>query len=562
MSAAARTQVPLSELSIDDTVNVRKTGRGSEPQFAASIRAKGVIEPLIVRKNGKGYTVTNGSKRFDALRFLKEKGDNAAGTPVTDAFQVPIIVRDEDDGEARETSLITNIVRSPTHPVDCYEQFAQLVKDGRTVADIAATYAMTPNAVDQTLALGALSPAVRQAWREDKIKPDAAQAFTMASSHKHQDAVLGQLLKKQGKFQYAYGGNIGHLVRSALVGDKQGDASRFVTFVGVAAYEAAGGKVIKDLFGGNHAVSDPALAKKMADEKLLATCADLMKAGWSWAKPDHEIKDQHRYGAINHNPKFEPAEKKRVAELNALIEKAEEDDDADEDQLDDMRDEVERITAEAEARAYTAAEKAKSGCAVEISRDGTKLKVTYGLTPPQNDRAPASQASGSRSASAAASKPKASVSKTLSGALKQRLDRQLDKATRAALKADKHPNALATVTAATIASMIDCDNNWSHTPQDVKKALPAIRDAITPAVMKAALLKEFDPDVYFKGAPANLRVKALDEMGCKARPSKAGDVIKLCIAEATKAKWLPGELRTSHYDGPGSKGKTAKAKKK
>lgn len=45
--------VPLSQLTLD-AVNVRKTGRGSEPIFVASIEAKGIIQPLVIRPNGKG----------------------------------------------------------------------------------------------------------------------------------------------------------------------------------------------------------------------------------------------------------------------------------------------------------------------------------------------------------------------------------------------------------------------------------------------------------------------------------------------------------------------------
>jgi ParB family transcriptional regulator, chromosome partitioning protein len=107
------TTVPLSELTID-AVNVRKTGRGAEPAFVGSIRDKGVIEPLIVRKNGSGYKIANGGKRFAALMHMFEKKYHAMvdGKPllVTAQFPVPVIVRQEGDAEARETSLITNVV--------------------------------------------------------------------------------------------------------------------------------------------------------------------------------------------------------------------------------------------------------------------------------------------------------------------------------------------------------------------------------------------------------------------------------------------------------------------
>lgn len=122
--------VPLITLAVDQVANVRKTGRGAEPLFVASIRAKGIIEPLTVRKNGDGYKVVNGGKRLAALQFMATSGGTAAGVPVDDNYPVPVIVRDEDDREARDTSLITNVVRAGMHPVDEYEAFAALVADG------------------------------------------------------------------------------------------------------------------------------------------------------------------------------------------------------------------------------------------------------------------------------------------------------------------------------------------------------------------------------------------------------------------------------------------------
>ena len=53
--------VNLSELSIDPA-NVRKTGRGKEPKFAASIRVRGVLEPLIVTAKIMGRPLTDREK--------------------------------------------------------------------------------------------------------------------------------------------------------------------------------------------------------------------------------------------------------------------------------------------------------------------------------------------------------------------------------------------------------------------------------------------------------------------------------------------------------------------
>src|SRR5262249_38348982 len=152
---------------------------------------------------------------------------------------------------------------------------------------------------------------------------------------------------------------------------------------------AAGGTVIVDLFKDNHGVSDPALAKKLADEKLAAKCAELVAAGWAWAKPEDDIKDHYLYGAINKKPKLTPEEKARLKEIDKVIKAVDEGDQEDADSVDALREEHERIENEAEARSFSAKDMAASGCSLRIDRDGS-LTITYGLTPPKGRSAPTS----------------------------------------------------------------------------------------------------------------------------------------------------------------------------
>src|SRR4051812_6037465 len=94
-NVAGYPEIALSQLRLDP-VNVRKTGRGPDRTFIASLsRPGGVITPFIVRPNGSGYLVTDGGKRLEALQALAEKGTIAADYPV------PCIVADATDAEAR-----------------------------------------------------------------------------------------------------------------------------------------------------------------------------------------------------------------------------------------------------------------------------------------------------------------------------------------------------------------------------------------------------------------------------------------------------------------------------
>lgn len=171
----APTTLPLSRLTPKTAANARPETDDGLEELAASIAAKGIIQPLVVRPASKGdsYEVIDGRRRFRALQRLvkakRMKKDDA----------VPVLVRNEDDGEALETSLMANTVRLPMHPIDQHEVFARLVGEGLDAGGIAARFGLKQRTVEQHLALGRLAPEIRQAWRDDKVSAETAQAFTM-----------------------------------------------------------------------------------------------------------------------------------------------------------------------------------------------------------------------------------------------------------------------------------------------------------------------------------------------------------------------------------------------
>lgn len=76
---------------------------------------------------------------------------------------------DGDDADALEASLIENLARLDPDEVSQWETFSRLVKQGRTVPDIAATFGITDLKVKRILALGDLLPKIREAYRREEI---------------------------------------------------------------------------------------------------------------------------------------------------------------------------------------------------------------------------------------------------------------------------------------------------------------------------------------------------------------------------------------------------------
>ena len=126
-------------------LNVRKKGSKDIGDLTASISSLGLLQPLLVRRNCKGYDIIAGQHRFRALSALAEKG---AAEPV------PCIVMEEgDDARAIEASLAENIARLPMDEIDQFKAFAALHDKGLEVQDIAARFGVTERLVEQRLAI-------------------------------------------------------------------------------------------------------------------------------------------------------------------------------------------------------------------------------------------------------------------------------------------------------------------------------------------------------------------------------------------------------------------------
>lgn len=281
----AVTAVPFSKLVAGGDINARATGgKDGLDALAASIKAKGLIQPLIVRpaEGGDRYEVIAGNRRLAAIgRLVKDKVHPRS-------WPVPVVVRNEDDGEALDTSLAENDCRLPMHAVDRFEAFDRL-SQSLSVPEIAARYAVSERQVKQSLALGRLAPQVREAWRKGRLDAKTAQAFTLNPSHETQAEALAKLQKTWGRSTIPE-----HSVRSELAGTRV--AAHKLNDEVMARYVAAGGKVSEDLFSEESYCDDAALVERVTREWAEAEVADLkarfLAAGWSWVAREKELQDR------------------------------------------------------------------------------------------------------------------------------------------------------------------------------------------------------------------------------------------------------------------------------
>src|SRR3546814_20618375 len=89
------------------------------------------------------------------------------------------ILSDSDDADAIEASLIENVARLDPDEVTQWETFTRLVKEGRDVGDIAATFGLPDMMVRRVLALGNLMPRIRDLSRNEKTDPPTVRPLTL-----------------------------------------------------------------------------------------------------------------------------------------------------------------------------------------------------------------------------------------------------------------------------------------------------------------------------------------------------------------------------------------------
>lgn len=168
--------IELANLSVS-TVNMRGAKKLPDlTNILPSVRARGILVPLIVRANGQPdhYEIVAGKRRYHAALVVAEEAGGIDPLPCA-------VMEAGDDAAALEASLIENVARLDPDEVMRWESFARLVKEGRTPDEIALTFGLTELQVKRTLALGNLMPRIRTLYRNGQIDVATVRYLTLAS---------------------------------------------------------------------------------------------------------------------------------------------------------------------------------------------------------------------------------------------------------------------------------------------------------------------------------------------------------------------------------------------
>lgn len=370
--------VPLSQLR-PSRRNVRKTAGQSIDALAASIARVGLLQNLtvILASDGEHYEVVAGGRRLAALKLLAKKRH------ISKDWEVPCLL--VQDASARTVSLTENVQREAMHPADQFEAFAALVAEGRPIEDIAADFAVTPLVVQRRLKLANVSPRLMADYRADAVSLDQLMALAITDDHAAQEAAFYDTPEWQRS---------PHALRDRLT-EREIDAQHsLVRFVGMDAYQAAGGGIRRDLFAEGDAgvyLTDATLLETLVRSKLDEHAATIRAEGWAWvdATPSATYADLqafHRAPRERRTPNKREAQRmgKLQEKMQAIVEAVDAAMEADdEDKAEALQDDGDRMGEQLQALEdalldYNLNVRAAAGAIVTLDRQG-QIVVHRGL---------------------------------------------------------------------------------------------------------------------------------------------------------------------------------------
>ena len=134
-------------------------------ELSESIKAHGVLQPLLVRKQGDGFEIIAGERRYQAAKL--------AGLT-----EVPVTIKEADDQAVLEMALIENLQRSDLNPIEEAKGYKQLIKtSGMTQEALSKAVSKSRSTITNSLRLLDLPQQVQDLLYNGKLTAGHARAI-------------------------------------------------------------------------------------------------------------------------------------------------------------------------------------------------------------------------------------------------------------------------------------------------------------------------------------------------------------------------------------------------
>jgi ParB family transcriptional regulator, chromosome partitioning protein len=152
-------------------------------ELADSIKAQGIVQPLIVRDHNGQLELIAGERRWRAAQLAGLK-------------EVPVIVRQADDAAVLELALIENLQRENLNPLEEAEGYQQLIDQFQlTQEEVAAKVGKSRAAVANSLRLLKLSAEIKGYLRDGRLSVGHAKVVLALSGERHQKLAAERILR-------------------------------------------------------------------------------------------------------------------------------------------------------------------------------------------------------------------------------------------------------------------------------------------------------------------------------------------------------------------------------
>lgn len=168
--AKKKTEEAVLELDLDMIEPNRKQPRKyfdetALEELAASLKAYGMIQPIVVKKSGDYYEIIAGERRWRAAK-------------IAGLTKVPVVIKKWEEGEAFEAALVENLQREDLNPMEEAESYLRLQEEfGLSQEKIAEKVGKSRSAITNSLRLLQLDPRVRTLVVENKVTAGHARTL-------------------------------------------------------------------------------------------------------------------------------------------------------------------------------------------------------------------------------------------------------------------------------------------------------------------------------------------------------------------------------------------------
>jgi ParB family chromosome partitioning protein len=181
--------VSLSALEPASANPRRKFTRASIEGLAASIKTDGVLHnlvvtPLVGRGKKERFQIVSGSRRFEALRLLEERGE------LPGDFTVAVEVRDDlSKDQTLRIATVENLQRQNMTPLEEAAALCKLVHKGVTLDDVVSQTGLSATTIKRRLALNSLCKEAKAALTKGEITLSQAEALTLGGGEDQESII-------------------------------------------------------------------------------------------------------------------------------------------------------------------------------------------------------------------------------------------------------------------------------------------------------------------------------------------------------------------------------------